>query len=89
MTKPKLSVRKRAQAIRDIVGVMADGRRIDRYLRLSDDGTPYTTDAAEYIGDDGPYNTPHAKIPSGQGMTEKEARAWAGAILDALLESSE
>lgn len=86
MTKPTISVRKRAQAIRDIVAVMADGRRIDRYLRLSDEGTPYTTDAAEHIGENGPYNTPYVEIPSGQGVTEKEAKAWAGAILDELLE---
>lgn len=60
MTKT-ITKQERNQAVRNIAAVLLDGQRIDRYVRLDSDGKPYTTDAAEYIGPGGPYNTPYVR----------------------------
>ncbi len=44
----------RTETIEAVSKLMRDGNRIDRYLRPTEDGGYYLTDAACYIGNDGP-----------------------------------
>ncbi len=80
-----MTEQERSRAVQDIAAVLLDGSRIDRYVRLDSHGKPYTTDAAEYLGPDGPYNTPYVRLPNVQGESEEDATSWAEMILDELL----
>ena len=76
----------RADAIELVVGVIQDGQRSDRYLRRTEAGEYYTTDAKGYIDDDGPYNPPHVNIPwsGGDVDSDDDLGEWASELLDEL-----
>lgn len=75
----KITIRKPTPAeISDIEAVIQDGRRIDRYLRLSDEGNYFTTPDYEFIGPEGPYCPPSVRIPVGE--RGEPARRWARAL---------
>lgn len=54
----------REKAIQDVLGVIRDGSRVDRFLTVGMDGEAYTTDHAP----EGPY----IHIPVGYDTTEDE-----------------
>ena len=75
----------RAEAVAMITDVLLDPDRIDRFLQQAKDGHYYTTDAEEYISDDGPYHTPSVKIPQCyDDISDEHAEEWAESLITEL-----
>lgn len=72
----------RLSAAQMIADVLADGSRIDRYLRRDDDGAYYTTSDRTYLSDSGPITPAYVAIPTDDGSaTDDELFDWGFALL--------
>lgn len=70
------------ETVENIVDVMLDRRRIDRYLRKTEDGRYYTTADVVFVNQDGPYTPPYVSIPAADGgETDEELAENAVALM--------
>jgi hypothetical protein len=71
--------------VQEIVAILRNGRRIDRFLRVADDGHYYTTPDKTYLTNNGPDTPPYVTIPyAGSDVTDDEAEAWVELMIEEL-----
>jgi hypothetical protein len=64
-----------------VISVMRDGRRLDRYLQIADDGHYYTTSDHTYHGHHGENPLPSVHIPEGYEVGEESEEERAEALI--------
>lgn len=80
-----MTAQTKAEAIAEVMDVLSDGSRSDRYLRQAEDGTYFTTPDDTFLDNDGGrYSPPSVKIPVSDGGTEEEDEQWAEALIEQL-----
>jgi hypothetical protein len=72
------------EAVEMVVSVLRDGQRIDRMLRVADDGHYYTTPDKTFLTSDGPEPPPFVEIPFGGAISDDEAFEWACGLINEL-----
>jgi hypothetical protein len=72
------------KAVAEVLKVLRDGSRCDRYLRRSEDGTYFTTPDHTFLDANGPFSPPSVSIPVAFDTTESEEEEWAEALLKEL-----
>ena len=70
-----------AEAVQMVISVMRDGRRLDRYLQVADDGHYYTTADHTYHGHHGATPLPSVHIPEGYEVGEESEEECAEALI--------
>jgi hypothetical protein len=79
-----------ADAVNMVSKVIADGQRIDRYLRVSDEGNYYTSPDREFLTSQGREVPVYVEIPvGGYDTSEEEEKEWAEALISELVEAME